>query len=70
MVKNLFSVANKVVCISGSSRGLGKAIAQGFAERDAKVIISSWDREELANTQEEFKAQGLTVCRTRCAKSG
>jgi len=61
MVKNLFSVANKVVCISGSSRGLGKAIAQGFAERDAKVIIASWDREELANTQEEFKVQGLTV---------
>ncbi|MEO1148453.1 MAG: hypothetical protein AAFY26_23010 [Cyanobacteria bacterium J06638_22] len=27
MVKDLFSVENKVVCISGSSRGLGKAIA-------------------------------------------
>ena len=54
MAKDLFSVENKVVCISGSSRGLGKAIAQGFAERGAKVIISSWDREELASTKQEF----------------
>jgi NAD(P)-dependent dehydrogenase (short-subunit alcohol dehydrogenase family) len=61
MVKDLFSVENKVVCISGSSRGLGKAIAQAFAERKAKVIISSWDREELANTKQEFESQGLAV---------
>lgn len=61
MVKDLFSVENKVVCISGSSRGLGKAIAKGFAERNAKVIISSWDSNELANTQQEFESQGLVV---------
>jgi NAD(P)-dependent dehydrogenase (short-subunit alcohol dehydrogenase family) len=61
MVKDLFSVENKVVCISGSSRGLGKAIALGFAERGAKVVISSWDREELANTQQEIESQGLAV---------
>lgn len=61
MAKDLFSVANKVVCISGSSRGLGKAIAAGFAQRGAKVIISSWDGEELARTKQEFESQGLTV---------
>jgi NAD(P)-dependent dehydrogenase (short-subunit alcohol dehydrogenase family) len=61
MVKDLFSVESKVVCISGSSRGLGKAIAQGFAERGAKVIISSWDREELDQTQQEFQSSGLTI---------
>ncbi|GAA6621068.1 SDR family NAD(P)-dependent oxidoreductase [Scytonema sp. NUACC26] len=61
MVKDLFSVENKVVCISGSSRGLGNAIAQGFAERGAKVIISSWDREELENTRQEFNSYGLAV---------
>ncbi|MDJ0635138.1 MAG: SDR family oxidoreductase [Xenococcaceae cyanobacterium MO_188.B29] len=61
MVKNLFSVENKVVCISGSSRGLGKALAKGFAERGAKVLISSWDSEELANTKQEFNNQGLST---------
>lgn len=61
MVKDLFSVENKVVCISGSSRGLGKALAKGFAERGAKVIISSWDSEELANTKQEFETEGLST---------
>jgi NAD(P)-dependent dehydrogenase (short-subunit alcohol dehydrogenase family) len=61
MVKDLFSVENKVVCISGSSRGLGKGLAQGFAERGAQVLISSWDREELEATRQEFEAAGLTV---------
>lgn len=61
MVKDLFSVDNKVVCISGSSRGLGKAIAAGFAQRGAKVIVSSWNGEELARTKQEFESQGLTV---------
>ena len=61
MVKDLFSVENKVVCISGSSRGLGKALAKGFAERGAKVIISSWNSQELANTKQEFETQGLAT---------
>jgi len=61
MARDLFSVENKVVCISGSSRGLGKAIAQGFAERGAKVLISSWDSEELASTKQEFETRGLVV---------
>lgn len=61
MAKDLFSVEGKVVGISGSSRGLGKAIAQGFAERGAQVLIASWDSNELAKTQASFTAQGLSV---------
>lgn len=58
---DIFSVAGKVVCITGSSRGLGKAIARGFADRGAKVVISSWNLEELEATQREFQSQGLEV---------
>jgi NAD(P)-dependent dehydrogenase (short-subunit alcohol dehydrogenase family) len=61
VVRDLFSVEDKVVCISGSSRGLGKAIAQGFAERGAKVVISSWNQEELILAQQEFASQNLSV---------
>nr|WP_317110734.1 SDR family NAD(P)-dependent oxidoreductase [Chroococcidiopsis sp. SAG 2025] len=57
----MFSVAGKVVCITGSSRGLGKAIARGFAERGAKVVISSWNLAELETTRDEFRSQGLEV---------
>ena len=37
----LFSLKNKAVVITGSSRGIGKGMAKRFAEFGAKLIISS-----------------------------
>ena len=35
------SIQNKVALITGGSRGIGRAIAERFAENGANVIISS-----------------------------
>jgi NAD(P)-dependent dehydrogenase (short-subunit alcohol dehydrogenase family) len=37
----LFDLSGKVAVITGSSRGIGRAIAERFAQQGAKVVISS-----------------------------
>jgi NAD(P)-dependent dehydrogenase (short-subunit alcohol dehydrogenase family) len=53
---NLFSLAGKVAVITGSSRGIGKAIAQRMAEHGAKVVISSRKAEPCAAVAAEINA--------------
>jgi NAD(P)-dependent dehydrogenase (short-subunit alcohol dehydrogenase family) len=41
MSKNLFDLSGQVAIITGSSRGIGRAIAERMAEHGARVVISS-----------------------------
>lgn len=54
MSSSLFSVADQVVLVSGGSRGIGKALAQGFAEHGAQVWISSRDEASLQAAAKEI----------------
>jgi NAD(P)-dependent dehydrogenase (short-subunit alcohol dehydrogenase family) len=54
MSDQLFSVADQVVLVSGGSRGIGRAIAQGFAERGAKVVITGREADTLKATAQEL----------------
>ncbi len=61
MADDLFSVKDQVVLISGASRGIGRAIAQGFAARQAKVVITGRVGETLEQTAREICPPGGTV---------
>lgn len=46
---------NKIVLVTGSSRGIGKAIALAFAEKGAKVVLNAaTSKERLLDTYQEF----------------
>ncbi|MFO0917357.1 MAG: SDR family oxidoreductase [Planctomycetaceae bacterium] len=51
---DLFSVEDQVVIVSGGSRGIGKAIAAGFANRGAKTIITGREVETLTVAAQEL----------------
>ncbi|MFP6583255.1 MAG: SDR family oxidoreductase [Candidatus Hydrogenedentota bacterium] len=59
MSANKFDLTGKVVFISGSSTGLGKAMAMEFGAAGAKVALNYANNEARANqTFEQFRAAG------------
>jgi len=58
MVDMDFSVEGKVVIITGSSKGIGRKLAQGFAKAGASVGLVARTVAELEAVAGEIKAQG------------
>jgi NAD(P)-dependent dehydrogenase (short-subunit alcohol dehydrogenase family) len=54
---SLFSLTGKVAIITGSSRGIGKAIAERLAEHGANVVISSRKPEPCAEVASAINAR-------------
>jgi NAD(P)-dependent dehydrogenase (short-subunit alcohol dehydrogenase family) len=59
--QELFSVADQVVLVSGASRGIGRVIAEGFAQRGAKVIITGRHADTLEQTARDISVNGRLV---------
>jgi glucose 1-dehydrogenase len=47
----------KVVVVTGSSRGIGKAIAKEFAKNGYSVVLNARDEEELQQASKEIKEE-------------
>ncbi|MFT3900066.1 MAG: SDR family oxidoreductase [Gordonia sp. (in: high G+C Gram-positive bacteria)] len=58
MILDLFRLDGKTAIVTGAGRGLGAAIALGFAEAGADVVISSRTADELDTVADQIRATG------------
>ncbi|MBS3650511.1 SDR family oxidoreductase [Pseudaminobacter sp. 19-2017] len=56
---SLFDLTGRIALITGSTRGLGRAIAQGLAEAGAKVVLNGTNGERVVEAVAEFRDRGL-----------
>ncbi len=55
----LFDLRGKTALITGSSRGLGFAIAEGLAEAGARVVLNGVDEERLESSVQDLSNKGF-----------
>ena len=58
---SLFDLTGRTALITGSSRGLGLAIARGLGQAGARLILNGRDQAKLSAAAEVLKSQGLQV---------
>jgi short-subunit dehydrogenase len=56
----------KTVLITGSSRGLGLALAEEFAHQGCNVVICARDQEELARARQQIERLGAEIVAVPC----
>ena len=61
-----YDFENKVVLITGGSRGLGLVLAREFADKGARIAICARDGDELALARQDLEARGADVFDAIC----
>jgi len=61
-----FDFQNRVVLITGGSRGLGLVLARALADEGAKLAICARDADELDRAKEDLEERGAKILTTVC----
>lgn len=70
MTSASFDMTGKVALITGSSRGIGRAIAEAFAEAGARVVVSSRNQGACEQVARELRSRGAEAVAIACNVSG
>ena len=63
---NLFDLSGKVAVITGSTKGIGKAIAERMAEHGARVVISSRNQDACNEVAQGIRDKGGNAIAIAC----
>jgi NAD(P)-dependent dehydrogenase (short-subunit alcohol dehydrogenase family) len=66
MSHELFDITGKVTIITGGGRGLGAALASGFASAGARVVIGDQDEQTAQASAASIRERGGSALATRC----
>ena len=62
----MFDITGRTALVTGSSRGIGRALAEGLAQAGAEVVINARDDAALGVAADEIKAEHRRRRCTRC----
>jgi gluconate 5-dehydrogenase len=61
MARNLFDLTGRRALLTGSSQGIGLALARGLGEAGAEVVLNGRDAAKLARAAEGLQAAGIAA---------
>jgi len=66
MSKSLFDLSGKVALVTGSTKGIGKSMAEELARAGCKIVVSSRKADACEAVRAEFEKQGFDVLAQPC----
>jgi NAD(P)-dependent dehydrogenase (short-subunit alcohol dehydrogenase family) len=57
-LRSLFDMSGRVVIVTGGTRGIGRALAEGYVAAGAKVVVASRKPEACKETEQHLQAMG------------